>query len=147
MFRNFILLVPNVPCIVQLLNQQSIPSYSFLYFIFLISNELGTVSFVCLFLKRELVNWQCRKTIKRLCPLLLYITDPCFTGYPNPLLYQSVRSSKEKWVFCIANSFYDLQLMDLTINWQNYNSWLVDESSCLEKLLAFLLFLFFYIFF
>lgn len=58
------------------------------------------------------------------------------------LPYQSVRNSKEKWALCIANSFYDLQLMDLTINWQNYNSCLVDESCCLEKLLDFLLFLF-----
>lgn len=35
--------------------------------------------------------------------------------------------------------------MDLTINWQNYNSCLVDESCCLEKLLGFLLFLFIFL--
>lgn len=115
LFLSFIPLVQIVPWVVQLLNQQPIPSYSFLYFIFLTSNELGTVSFVCLFLKRELVNWQCHKTIKRLCPLLLYIIDPCFTGYPNPLLYQSIRASKEKWAFCIANSF-----LWLTVNGPYY---------------------------
>jgi len=37
--------------------------------------------------------------------------------------------------------------MELTIHWQNYNSCLVDESSCLEKLLGFLLFFFACIFF